>query len=365
MAVITPEHQRNNQLASDWMHCGFDLLEAKGADAPQQALRCFDQALALRRTLPWKEDHFLRYGLSACWINRADALAQVGDDHSLAEAMTSYDEALLLLETLPLEANLLYPRRLAIAWINRGVALQKQDAAGAVREAAQCFREAIGVLECDSAARVEDRSSLQAGAWANLAGALAHHEGSTCLDVATAANRALKLTQASEQADVAMADAALQARLAFCRIVTRDLAAQKPVTVDALAMATRAADEGVALAARWMRNGHAAFEEIAAKIFRLGCRIHERSQPQPLARFLLEALDSGAIALRHRPEAFAAAQAAIWRALEHLHTGGFHNPASPAFDAFLSDVRELRQVEERLGSLRQPRAALHLEVVSH
>ncbi len=66
---------------------------------------------------------------------------------SSPDAVKSYDEALALLESLPLEENALYPRRLAITWINRGIALQKRDNTNDPWEAAECFREAIALLE--------------------------------------------------------------------------------------------------------------------------------------------------------------------------------------------------------------------------
>ncbi|MEI9998962.1 MAG: hypothetical protein WDO13_07225 [Verrucomicrobiota bacterium] len=133
-------------MASDWMHKGIDLLKENSAATLEQAVRCFDEAIALRRTLPLEDNPLFRYGLSAGWINRGDALARLKGP-SLAEAVKSYDEALTLLETLPLEANVLYPRRLAITWINRGMALQSRSAVNDPWEAMECFREALAVLE--------------------------------------------------------------------------------------------------------------------------------------------------------------------------------------------------------------------------
>ena len=203
MPLLSEDLHRRNQLASDWMHQGMDLANGIASLDLEQAIRCFDEAIALRRTLPLEENPFFRYGLSAGWINRGDALARLGENASLNEAVKSYDEALLLLEDLPLEENALYPRRLAIAWINRGIALQKRDDPGGRWEAMECFREAIGVLEQSAALGIDDRLSLLAGAWTNLAGILAGAgEEGTC----SAARQALALVRSSEHADFLSAE---------------------------------------------------------------------------------------------------------------------------------------------------------------
>jgi len=212
MSFAQDEWRVKNQLASDWMHQGIDLLNESSAASLERAVRCFDQAIALRLQLPWAENPFLRYGLSAGWINRGDALARREGGDFLSEAVQSYDEALVLLKTLPLEENPLYPRRLAIAWSNRGTALQKQSAYG-VEEAAACFRSAIGVLEQPAALAIADLLSLQAGAWLNLAGVLAYAGEAISGEARLPARKALALAKAAELTERVLAETALKARL--------------------------------------------------------------------------------------------------------------------------------------------------------
>ncbi len=163
MPLVSNDARHKNQLASDWMHRGIDLLNENSASTLERALRCFDEAIALRQTLPVNENHHYRYGLSAGWINRGDALARLGGTELLAEAVKSYDEALVLLESLPLEENVLYPRRFAITWINRGMALQKQKGSGDMWEALECFREAVDVLVHPSALAEEATDRILKG----------------------------------------------------------------------------------------------------------------------------------------------------------------------------------------------------------
>jgi len=349
MSFAQEEWRLKNQWASDWMHQGIDLLGEDSAAALEQAVRCFDQAIALRRTLPLAENPFLRYGLSAGWINRGDALARLEGESSLAEAVNSYDEALVLLKSLPLEENPLYPRRLAIAWINRGTALQKRSVPG-TEEAAECFRSAIGVLEHPSASALADLLPLQSGAWLNLAGALAYAGEATFEEARRAARQALALAQPAESTELALAETALKARHVICRLLIKSLADQKAISPDLHPEALEAVSEAMFLARHWKCQGHAGLDGMAQEIFRFGCRIHEKSPPRLLARFLEEWLEGEApdSALILDPKSFATARAAIWSALGHLQSAGFPMAGTPAFESFLAEIQELKGAEERL-----------------
>jgi len=341
---LSEADQAKNQLASDWMHAGIDLLGETSVPVLERAVRCFDQAIALRRTLPLEENPFLRYALSAGWINRGDALARIGDGH-LDEALRSYGQALALLEGLPLEENVLYPRRLAITWINRGTALQRRQAAGDAEAAARGFRAAISVLDHPAAAALADAAALRSGAWANLAGALASAGAADGAEAIDAAARALALAAPLERADAAVAEAALQARHLVCRLAVQELADRRPLPEERRAAAIAAATEGIALARHWRGEGHGQFEETAREIFRFGCRIQEGGTPQALIGFLEASLGG-----EPAPDAvsLAAARAALWSCLAHLQAAGFGAVGTPAFATRLADIQALRQAEDRL-----------------
>ncbi len=337
------------------MHQGIDLAKENSVITLERAVRCFDEAIALRSTLPLEENHFYRYGLSAGWINRGDALAQLEGSRSLEDAIKSYDEALLLLETLPLEENPLYPRRLAITWINRGIALQKRETADDKRETTECFREAIAVLERFSAVSIADSHSLLAGAWTNLAGVLAGAGEAEAEDARSSANKALALVRYSEQTDIVAAEMGLKARHALCRLAVREMVSKKALSKTAIAEATDSVDEALALARHWhffqKRND---LVELTREIFRFGCRIYENGQPHFLAEFLMEGLapETFGGAIPPNQEIFDAVQAAIWSVVAKLQLDGFQFVATSAFEPFLSDLQELRLVEERLEQIR-------------
>ncbi len=358
MSLASTDLQHKNQLASDWMHRGIDLVNENSAATLERAVRCFDEAIALRRTLPLDDNHFFRYGLSAGWINRGDAMVRMGGEHSLAEAVKSYDEALMLLESLPLEEIELYPRRLAITWINRGIALQKQEITNGAWETVEWFREAIEVLEHPSARKIADRPSLLAGAWINLAGTLMGSVHEDIEDVRSAAHKALALVQSSERIDLVSAEVGLKVRHLLCRLAVREIANRKPLSKVVVSEATDAVDEAMALIRHWKFQGQAELTKLALETFRFGCRIYENSQPHFLAEFLTECLAPGLFGATILPdqEALDSAQAAIWSALDNLQLDGFQFVATPRFEPFLSDIQELRKVEERLKQLRPKQA---------
>ena len=347
MTPAQDELQRKNQWASDWMHQGIDLLPESSAEALERAVRCFDQAIALRRAFPLAENPFLRYGLSAGWVNRGDALARLERKGARAEAIQSYDTALALLQSLPLEENPLYPRRLAIAWINRGIALQKAPSASGADAAAVCFRSALAVLAHPSAAAVADTLSLQAGAWLNLAGTLPPAEA------LLAAQKALALAEPSEQIEPSLAEAAFKARHLLCRLVIRDIADKKPLSPQLRSEAAQAAETALRSARYWKHQPRLDVEAMTAmirEIFRFGCRLHGEGTPGNLDRFLRAAFDAeeSSSALPLDSETFAAAQAAIWSLLGHLQSGGFPAAGTPDFESFLSAIQELKRTEKRL-----------------
>ena len=355
MSLTANEVQRNNLLASDWMHRGIDLANENSEATLERAVRCFDEAIALRRTLPLEDNAFFRYGLSAGWINRGDAMARMGTSHALNEAVKSYDEALVLLESLPLEENKLYPRRLAITWINRGMALQRQEGSNGKRDVLDCFRKAIEVLEHPSAHEIADRSSLLAGAWGNLAGRLmsSDQEGARF-----AARQALALVQASERIDLVSAEIGLKARHLLCGLAVSDIAGKKALSKDEVSVATDAVDEAMALLRHWKFQGESELTKLTLEIFRFGCRVYESCQPHFLAEFLTECLEPELFgkAIPLQREILDAAQAAIWGAAGNLQPGGFGFFSTSHFEPFLSEIEDLRKVEEKLNQLRLAQA---------
>ena len=336
------------------MHRGIDLLHQNSETALNEAVRCFDEAIALRRTLPLAGDPRHRYGLAAGWMNRGDALARIGGKEPLAESIRSYEEALGLLRDLPLEQDPLYPRRLAIAWINCGFAWQKVESAKARNEAAGCFREAIAVLDDSTAVAITDRDLLRAGALVNLAGTLLDDPHSSASEARDAARKALHFVSEQERNNSAAAEAGFKARHLVCRSIAEESRDEGSIPPGLISEATDAVDEGLALARHWEKRGERRFRWLAEDLFRFGCRIYQAGQPHFLTEFILENLDpemmDGVLPLNR--DTHEAAVAALWDALKEIQRDGFQSISTPRFGQLMETLRELRVTEARLEQLR-------------
>src|SRR5689334_22823760 len=151
--------------ASELMTRGIALMDTGDAAA---ALRWFDEALALRQQLPADTVPIYAYGLAACWLNRADALACIGNSDALHDALAAYDAGIDVMRSLALDAGPRFPRRLAIALQNRALALRARNARD-LGPVTSGFLEAIDVLQQQDAAAVPDRARLLAAVWVNVA----------------------------------------------------------------------------------------------------------------------------------------------------------------------------------------------------
>jgi tetratricopeptide (TPR) repeat protein len=280
--------------ASALMKQGIRLMEAADSGAVSEALQLFDRALEIRRRLPVAEIPVLRYGLAACWLNRADALVRLGGAERIASALLAYDEGIALVRGLPLDEDPRFPRRLAIAYQNRGLAIQAQRAA-AFADAIVAFTTALEVLDGVHAEAISDRTYLRAAVSLNLANALAADAGPDSWPRAReAAERAMMLVAGSEADELPAAEVGLKARHVFCRVIARgqSLEVVDGSISDDVHEATDIVDDGLALARRWEQKGEARFRPIACDLFRFGARVYAFFQPQFLTEFVRENLDA-------------------------------------------------------------------------
>ena len=289
-----PDIEAINSQASVLMKQGIRRLADGDAAAAAEALVCFDHALELRRGLPIDQVPLLRYGLAACWVNRGDALMRLGDLSRIPVAVQAYDEGIALLRGLPLGDDPKYPRRLAITHQNRGLALHTQGIERAAAAVA-AFHDAIAILDHDDAALIPDRQYLLAAVWLNLANARAVAATAESEPLArAAAQRAIGLVAALEDADADAAEVGLKARHVFCRTVASRLSRSGDVTPDDdVHDATDAVDEGLDLVRRWEQKGVERFRALASDLFRFGALVYERYQPQFLEEFVRENMDPG------------------------------------------------------------------------
>ena len=294
--VEREEVETKDAQASDLMHQGMALMADPRPEAASEALACFDQALAIRVSLPVETSSLLRFGVAACWLNRADALMRLSGAPQIAEAVRSCDEGIAVLRTLPLGDDVRFPRRLALAHHNRALFLQAQGRP--VAEAIADLDEALAVLQSTDAAAVEDLAYLLSVVWTNLAHALAAQGSPEALIRACAvASQAMAVVSEVEGETPAAAEIGLRARHALCRAFAQRLSAAQAAnttSIDDVHQATDAVDEGLALVRRWEQRGVAAFRDTAVDLFRFGLNVYLVYQPQFLQEFLDENLDPAA-----------------------------------------------------------------------
>jgi len=280
--------------ASALMKLGIRLMDTGDSGALSEALDCFDRALEMRRRLPVDEIPLLRYGLAACWLNRADALVRLGDAERITLAVYAYDEGIALARSLPLDEDPRFPRRLAIALQNRGLAVQARDGAAST-EAIAAFTSALEVLDGKHAETIDDLNYLRSAVLLNLANALVVDGGPQSWPRAReAAERAMGLAAGSESHDASAAEVGLKARHVLCRVIARgqSLAAVDGPISDDVHDATDIVDEGLAIARSWEQKGMTRFRQIACDLFRFGARVYAFFQPQFLTEFIRENLDA-------------------------------------------------------------------------
>jgi len=136
-----------NAIAKVWMKRGIALLSANNPEVLPEALNCFEQALSIRRELPFEESSWYRWLLTACWMNRGDVLTRLGKPEELTAAIQSFDEAIFHLQKLPLEEDSQYRGRLALAWMNRSLALRAQGTPESLHAALLSLDHGKGVID--------------------------------------------------------------------------------------------------------------------------------------------------------------------------------------------------------------------------
>jgi tetratricopeptide (TPR) repeat protein len=342
------EYAEINRLASDQMHRGIALVEGGSPDALNEAIRCFDEAIDLRKRLPLAENAGFRYGLAAGWINRADALTRLGGASNLEEAVASYTTAIDLLKEPPADDDGSYARRLAIAWMNRGVALEQQKSEPALAEAILSYKESIRLLSGP-----EDAGLVLASAWINLANASLRSGGGTLAGEACgAAEHALALLAEIESETLVGAEAALKARYILCQAITVLLGENSHDGSIDLDLVTKLTD-GVEGALRLVRGlekaGATPFRPLAAEFFHLGALAYEKYQPHFLVEYLFDHLE---------PESpltapwSAIAEQSLARARRGLMHFDFASLATAQGVRRIELLAEIRAAEERIQTLR-------------
>lgn len=246
----------------------------------QAALGCFDRAVALRETTPWREESEAAWLLAAAWINRSDALRQLGDARLLPEAIRSLDRGIEAMGYVHLEGDPMFAERLILAWINRGTACGD---AGQNEEALAGFAKAEEALETWGRDTTTTRRFMNAMLFVNRSRLLL--EAGRVEDGWREAAAGVELLRSLEPGDGLVAQTGVRARGVLCRalalLVEQPGGGERPD--DWIAAATDAAEEALAIVKRT-----ATYDPGVSDLVRYGARIYRICQPQFLAEFIRE-----------------------------------------------------------------------------
>jgi tetratricopeptide (TPR) repeat protein len=348
MTDPSDENADLNRRASGRMESGIALLEGGTPEALHEAIRCFDEAIEIRRKLPLAEHPGYRYTLAAGWINRGDALVRLGSPANLPEAVTSYTAAIELLKDPPEEDDGSFVRRLAIAWMNRGLALERQESEPELAEAMRSYKEAIGLL---SKPRRASDAFVLASAWINLGNAsLRRGGGALAAEACEAAEQALALLAEGDSNSLAEAEAGLKARHILCRAVTLLLgigASEAWTDLDLINKITDAVEGALGLAQHWEKAGVTRFRPLTTQFFHLGALAYEKHQPHFLVEYLLEHLEPVPSA-----EWLAIADDSLSRVRRRFRHLDFASLTTPEGIRQLEILNEVQAAQERLLTLR-------------
>jgi tetratricopeptide (TPR) repeat protein len=265
--------------AAEWLRRGQAFEAGGDPGALTQALACYDQSIALLRTLPLAD---VARELALAHMNRGNALQKLA---RLPEAVAAYDHAIAGLTPLA-AADPAARNSLGAAWMNRGHALQHQSSPAALAEALRSHDQAIRWLRDLADDDNPSYRANHAGAWLNRAQVLLTHPTPDLAAARAALDSALALLSPAERHDPLAAELSLKSRLTLCALLARQFA-----TTDTLTETSDTIDASLELVRHWESRGLRHFRPLAQSLYRFGAQFYLAHQPQFLAEFLLENLD--------------------------------------------------------------------------
>lgn len=336
------------------MRDGQALESRPSPESLPAALRHYEQAIALLRTLPVSQPE-VRHQLALAAMNRGNALQRQNTAETVDRAIQAYDEAIAFFRTLPLDTSPDVRNSLGAVWMNRGHAFHLKNDAAALVESVRCQQEAIailGTLPLDS--HPSFRLNL-AAAWMNQANALLAIEEDD--RAAEAAREAIVLAAPGERQHPALADVALKARRARCEAIGRLLyrSSRRNEPTDSLAdEASDLVDDGLAVARHWEAQGVPHFRATATRLYAFGAQLYRLHLPDFLAEFLLEHLDpeQSSGAMSGSPDLHFIASDTLTQAKLDLESRQQIFLDTPQTARLLDRLRTFRDADIRLAALR-------------
>ncbi|WP_404425750.1 hypothetical protein [Nibricoccus sp. IMCC34717] len=346
-----------NDEANVWMAQAQALAGLDGANRWRDAIAALDSAIALRREIAGGKHPEVNHAIAVAWTNRAEILARAGVAENQEEIVRSFREAIAIMQALPYQEHDGLRHQLASTLMNLGIA--EQGGAEGVQRALARIEECIALVEGQNLVNSSEGRHLLACALLNRGGLKAALPGANPPEVvAAAAREVLALLNGHEDEQPQVSEVALRARIFLVRaggdVLDRD--PSKAPTAEAVAELTDAVDDGLTLVKSWEKRGLAAFRPMAAELFIHGVQLYRKHQPQFLAEYAIETLDTARSpeALGGVIEMYQAALDAITRTIAANQNYSFASIGDEATARRLEMLKELREAEARLREMIRP-----------
>jgi tetratricopeptide (TPR) repeat protein len=341
-----------SETPAHWLRRGQAAETHDTAASLAEAVQCYDRAIALLRAQPLDQ---ARRELGIAWMNRGNARQKQSDPAAASDAVDAYDEAIKLLSSLLFEHDPALRNSIGAAWMNRGHALQRDGNTTALRAAIISHDRAIEFLQ--NLTLDHNRSFLLnlAAAWMNRAQALLALEPIDSTAAHDSALKSLGFTAEMARTDQLVADITLKAYHALCLALAHQLTSG--VTAALIAETGDTVDESLALVRHWEQHGVQNFRSLAVMLFRFGAQFHLAHQPQFLAEFLVENIESNreSGSFTHRSELLEIATSTLAQARADAYNRSLVNPR----DERLQQLRQgLEAAEKRLREIQGDRPTL-------
>lgn len=338
---LSPADQTHAE-ANQWTQHGIRLLEQGDRDSLLEAQLCFEQAITLREELPLESNVWFRWGLTAGWMNRADALTRLGGAERLTDALQSYDIAIAHLHRLPLDTDPLFRWRLGLAWMNRGHVERTIGGHRAGEKALSCIDTALQVMGGSENSPRLEYQQLQASAWMNRACVLLELSPADPALAAASARRSIRHSRPLEQTDPLAAEVGIKARHTLCKALAVLLESGPAKTDDADSWIHEATDTVEEV--MHLTKDTALHQPLREDLFSFGCRIYRAFQPHFLAEFLNDGLAAGSMS----EEMHKSARESLAQAAFHIQQQNLAGLTSSRLDKLIHTLQKLSETGEKL-----------------
>ncbi|MAS92760.1 MAG: hypothetical protein CMO55_06135 [Verrucomicrobiales bacterium] len=335
---------------------GLTKLSGTSKEDWEEAISQFDQSIRLREQVdePGKEQ---KWGLSAAWINRGDALARMDDESRAEEALFSFEVAARYLAEFDLNESPSFRTRLALCHLNAAetlVQLTTRFGKKYGERAMEEYSKAAEVLRpgCEGGSKESCRVLgvvLTNACRARLA----------CLpEDLTASERdareAMALADEYEDDDLEMVVLDVTAHTTLAMV----LYSRFDETEDCSAI-TDVVEEGLDRAGKFLEANfkETTLDPIIGELFRYGALTYGRAQPHFLSDYLLDYLDPEreGISFDRSPACHEVAVQVLWQVLADIERQGFTGMGTPEFDRRMELRIDLNRCRERLAEIRSVR----------